>query len=91
MLSVPGIGDLRLAGQGSLPPPMSSQGHSEHKGVWKPLRLCMEMARGSPCGSGRVWMVASWGRTWERRQVARSPLSTKLTRGSSGTGASAHG
>lgn len=36
-------------------------------------------------------MVASWGRPWERRQVARSPLSTKLTRGSSGTGASAHG
>lgn len=88
---MPGIGDLGLAGQGGLPPSLSSQGHSEHKWVWRPLRLCMEVAWSPLCGTGRVCMVASWGRTRDRRRVAGTPPSTKLTRGSSGTGASAQG
>lgn len=86
---MPGIGDL--AGQGSLPPSLSSQGHSEYKWVWRPLWLCMEVAWGALCGTGRVCMAATWGRTWDRRRVAGTPPSTKLTRGSSGTGASAQG
>lgn len=68
-----------------------AKGCSEHKWVWGLLWLCTEVAWGPPCGIGRVWMAASPGRIWDRRRVAGTPPSTKLTRGSSGTGASAWG
>lgn len=66
MLSMPGIGDLRLAEQGSLPPyPPRGILSITGEALW----LCTEVAWGPQCDSCRV-------------QMAGIPPSTKLTRGS---------